>query len=123
MASQYKIQNFGNASEVTNGDGKIFWIGSVDSCLDFIIANEPVGTLKSGKQFTRTELKVMFDKVADKDNWKNPINSSTILRTDDEKELLLNAIEFYTGSKATIANILGTTYKVIADGYYSAIGA
>ena len=118
-----KIQNYGKMSEVVDESGKVYAIGTCDDCLDFLNNNQILGKLKSGTEFTRTDLKVMFDKVCEKDNWKNPIKTRIVLNNSDETELLLKAIEFFAGSKAVISLVYGNTYNVVADGYYATIGA
>jgi len=68
----------------------------------------------------------LFNLVADKSNWKNPINATVdpkvLLEMGATKADLGKAITFYTGSVATIGRE-GKVLRVKADGYYIAIGA
>lgn len=76
---------------------------------------------------TRQRLCDLFNTVADPDNWKNPIDAVIDLDPADE-ELLKRAVVFFTGSVATIerdpfGRDNGIEARVVADGYYNAIGA
>jgi hypothetical protein len=68
----------------------------------------------------------MFDLVAPKDNWKNPINALVdpfdIVELGITKKDLADAVEFFTGSAATITRENGK-YRVKAVGYYATCGA
>src|SRR5262245_36809222 len=82
----------------------------------------------NGKAVTRGELEIAFNAVADKVNWKNPIDATVDLDAYT-KAIVAKAVEFFTGSKAKFARKGGTTtggigrYRVTAAGYYAAIGA
>lgn len=84
--------------------------------------------------FTRGEITDAFNLVADKANWKNPINAVVEFRSARERIALHRAVEFFTGSRPTLTfmkfvpNDSGTgsdtvKYRVTAAGYYAAIGA
>jgi hypothetical protein len=69
--------------------------------------------------YSRNQLKVAFEKVQNKDNWKNPINSNI---NKNKKDVIEKAIIFFTGSVPKFeSNLNGLSVK--ADGYYIAIGA
>lgn len=78
----------------------------------------------------RSEVSALFDLVADKSNWKNPINAEVAL-TFDEADLLREAVIFFTGSVPSLdviepcANRTDgkSLYRVKALGYYITIGA
>ncbi len=82
----------------------------------------------NGRGVTRDELSLAFDAVADKANWKNPIN--TVVDLDDyTKALVAEAVVFYAGCVPSFERLTGTTtsglakYRVTAKGYYAAVGA
>jgi hypothetical protein len=81
-----------------------------------------------GRIVTRGELSKAFDAVANKANWKLPINASVDL-DEFTKAMVAEAVVFFTGSKAKFKRLTGTTtggigrYRVTAAGYYAAIGA
>jgi len=68
----------------------------------------------------------LFDLCAPKDNWKTAINTMVnpmdLTELNASKQDLADAVEFVTGSKATITRE-GNNYRVVADGYYAACGA
>jgi hypothetical protein len=78
----------------------------------------------------RSEISALFNLVADKAHWKNPIDARVEL-TFDEADLLREVVIFYTGSVPTLEVLEPTAnrtdgkslYRVTADGYYVAIGA
>lgn len=78
-------------------------------------------------QFTREELETAFNQVAPKDQWKNPICAYAVFRSPRERIAMHAAVPFFTGSTPTL-EFVGTAgdtsaYKVVADGYYKAVGA
>lgn len=82
----------------------------------------------NGKWVSRGELSVAFDAVANKANWKNPIDKIVDLDAYGIA-LVKEAVIFYTGSVPSFTAFTGTTtsgigkYRVKAVGYYVAIGA
>jgi hypothetical protein len=94
---------------------------------DFDGRNQVVGKVL-GRDVTRGQLSVAFDAVADKANWKNPIDATVDL-DDYTKAMVAEAIVFFTGSVAKFTRKGGTTtdgigrYRVRAAGYYRTIGA
>lgn len=86
-----------------------------------------------GRDVTQGELSAAFDKVAPKDHWKNRIDAQVVLSNDFDLLLIHNAVEFFTGSKATIEPVAiitsngrptgQTRYRVKAAGYFATIGA
>lgn len=75
-------------------------------------------TVKYGdKEFTVDQLKTAFERVQNRDHWKGPIDciipSSDIIIT-------AAAIEFYTATKADIAQVDGTkSVRITAPGYWA----
>lgn len=77
----------------------------------------------------RSEISALFDLVADKANWKNPIDAQVAL-TFDEADLLREVVIFYTASVPSFEVIEPTAYRmdgkslyrIKADGYYRAVG-
>lgn len=77
----------------------------------------------NGRNTTRGELALVFDLVADKANWKNPINTLMSWLPDSEDRLLIReAVVFFTGSVPEFSNERGRL-RVRAAGYYLTIGA
>lgn len=82
-----------------------------------------------GKPITRGDYAAAFKRVEPADNWKNRIDAVIEVRNGAELELVLRAIEFFTGSKGEGWPINAGTwdglrrYKIVAAGYYAAIGA
>ena len=73
--------------------------------------------------YSRAELKDAFERVEDKTNWKNPID--TVLPgmlSGAEQSLIEAAVIFFAGCEPTILPYeFGT--RVTAKGYYHAVGA
>lgn len=69
---------------------------------------------------TRGQLKVYFDKVSNKENWKLPIDA--VCLTKDVKNIE-KAIIYFTGSVPLFTKMENSIYRVKAAGYYSAVGA
>jgi hypothetical protein len=64
-----------------------------------------------------------FDKIKDKEHWKNPINA--VIDRKDFKNCM-NACVYFTGSNLTMVldnSLPDDKCRVRADGYYLAIGA
>lgn len=81
-----------------------------------------------GRDVTRAELKLAFDAVADKANWKNPIDKVVDL-DPFTMQMVRQAVIFFAGCVPTFEPLTGSTtsgmrkYRVKADGYYIAVGA
>lgn len=77
------------------------------------------------RDVTRRELSEAFKKVAPTGHWKNPINK-LIAVTKDERELVREAVVFFTGSVPEFehrGNVCDhEVYRVTAAGYFTAIG-
>ena len=80
-----------------------------------------------GKAVTQGQLSAAFDRVADKANWKNPINAVVVLKTHREMAMIKEAVRFFAGCQAKFeaVELLGARcrYRVTAKGYYLAVGA
>lgn len=82
----------------------------------------------AGKPVSRGQLKEVFAKVCDPKNWKLPINAIVAL-APAEVQMLAVAIPFFAGCAAEIfpwpqACVAGKKfYRVMAVGYYEAVGA
>ena len=80
-----------------------------------------------GKPVTQGQLSKAFDKVANKANWKFPVDATVTIKTHYEMALIQEAVVFFTGSvaKFTAVELLGSKckYQVKAAGYYATIGA
>jgi len=64
------------------------------------------------------ELKALFERVENKQDWKNPIDATIVLQ-ESEVEKLREAIIFYTGSVPTFKRISTNVQRVVAAGYYA----
>jgi hypothetical protein len=91
--------------------------------------NDYIAACISGRAVRLSELRAVFNLVADKNNWKNPIDSTVVLGGDLTKALVHEAIVFFTGSVPTFRKISDASaaykswYRVTAPGYYSAVGS
>lgn len=80
-----------------------------------------------GRVVTRGELSQAFGQVANKANWKLPIDA--VVDCDDlEKAMIAEAVVFFAGCKAKFSPAAGAKlprcrYRVQAIGYYAAVGA
>jgi hypothetical protein len=66
--------------------------------------------------------------VADPTNWKNPIDATVEVPSgaSDRKlflDLLSRAVSFYCGCVARISDAGANKVRVVADGYYLAVGS
>ena len=75
------------------------------------------------KNFTRAQLRAAFEMVENEDHWKNPINKTLHILTEEQRTLISEAIIFFAASKATWTHIYGNLWNVKADGYYASVGA
>lgn len=73
--------------------------------------------------FTQKQLKAYFNAVADKSNWKNPINATVTLKTRRDVTGTVQAVIFFAGCVPSITKIRRGLYRVTAAGYYLSIGA
>lgn len=82
-----------------------------------------------GVDVLRSEFEGAFNRVADKENWKNPISACVEIADGHELEVILRAIAFFTGSMGTACprgrtrSDGRTPYLITAPGYYAAVGA
>lgn len=67
----------------------------------------------------RETLLPYFEKVQNKENWKNPIRSVV---SQDEIYQVIAAIKFFTGSESETEVVEGKGILVVANGYYEAVG-
>lgn len=83
----------------------------------------------NGRDVTRGELSVAFDRVADPTNWKNPICKSVVLHGDVDEQIALTreAVRFFAGCDPTFTrhgpSLDGERVHFMAVGYYIAVGA
>jgi hypothetical protein len=75
-----------------------------------------------GKPVTRGALNVAFRKVEPANNWKMPIAAVIEEPSELEREMIAEAVTFFTGSIATFEPIAGGKCFVKAKGYYEAVG-
>ena len=75
------------------------------------------------EKYTREQLKEAFDKVQNKDHWKNPIDAVIPKQAMD---ITADAIQFFTGTQAffnsnnlTLAQCEAGMVRVTAIGYYA----
>lgn len=82
----------------------------------------------NGKSVTRGDLTIAFNAVADKANWKMPIDARVDLDAYT-LAMVAEAVTFFTGSVAKFERLTGSTtggiakYRVTAAGYYATCGA
>lgn len=76
--------------------------------------------------FSQSALKDAFELVENKQNWKLPINAVVSLQLGFEEaqlKLLKEAVIHFTGSVPTFKAVTKTKIRVVAAGYYKAVGA
>jgi hypothetical protein len=82
--------------------------------------------LSNGNEVSVQTLHIYFNMVANKDNWKNPIDARLALSSRG-RMLVKEAVVFFTGSVPTFKKIgmgyIEPVYHVRAAGYYLTIGA
>ena len=71
--------------------------------------------------YSQNQLKEAFNLVANKENWKLPID--TQVPACAPADLIARAIAWYTGSIAKFSLATNGWLNVEAEGYYKAIGA
>jgi hypothetical protein len=74
-------------------------------------------------EYTRAELTEAFDLVANPENWKYPIDA--VVKDDpDLIRAIGRAVPFFTGSTIEVLRAgRGKLKRIVAAGYYSAVGA
>lgn len=80
-----------------------------------------------GRPVTRAELSDLFDRVADRANWKNRIDAEVVL-APAQLSLMFESVVFFTGSVPDVTYLgdeIGglRRYRVKAAGYYETCGA
>lgn len=75
---------------------------------------------ETGTPYSRVQLLAAFNKVCDKQNWKNPIKGEC---DKEDIEILSYAIPFFAGCTPTFTAIGFNRLRVEAPGYYLAVGA
>ncbi len=65
------------------------------------------------------ELDAAFKRVQNQDDWRAPIDTTIQVKDANKayQELVIEAIMFYTATKATITHVQGDLYQVTAVGY------
>lgn len=75
-----------------------------------------------GKPVTRGALTVAFKKVEPPANWKMPIAAVIQEPSELEREMIAEAVVFFTGSVPKFSPVAGGKCLVQAAGYYAAVG-
>lgn len=78
------------------------------------------------RQLSESELRAHFERVADQNDWKKPINRLVLVQNQEEIEEICEAIVYFTGSGAH-HNVVSKSDKGLkvrfqALGYYAVIG-
>lgn len=76
-----------------------------------------------GQPITRGLFKAAFEKVAPKENWKLPIDAEVDVAGDFEIYVLKQAVIFFTACVPDVRRIGPGRCRVVAAGYYAAVGA
>ncbi|MFI5223015.1 MAG: hypothetical protein ACHQX3_02025 [Nitrospirales bacterium] len=85
--------------------------------------NEQVVATVMGKQVTRGQLSAAFEKVRNREHWKNPINAKLKNQNEEDLAMIQEAVTFFTGSVAEISTNSAGMTRVQADGYFLTCGA
>jgi hypothetical protein len=76
----------------------------------------------NGEEISHDEAKEAFSLVQNEGNWKNPIDK--VICCDDRLlGIIERSIVFFTGSEPKVISQGKGIYRIVADGYYIAIGA
>ena len=90
----------------------------VDTELNMVRYNEAIDAVTVINGFTVTELRRAFDEVADKDDWKAPIDAWI---EDHDYNLVLEAIDFMTATMIKVVDTKieseVTTLRITSVGY------
>ncbi|MDR2142540.1 MAG: hypothetical protein LBR11_12305 [Deltaproteobacteria bacterium] len=73
-----------------------------------------------GLHFSLDQLRSAFESVANKADWKGPIDA---LVQADQVKMVAEAIDFFAGCRPTYAPAANGQVRVRAVGYYEAVGA
>lgn len=68
------------------------------------------------ERYTEAQLGAAFDMVADEDDWRLPI--CKIVPSDADRDMIDEAVRYYTGGQAWFTAQPDGTWLVTADGYY-----
>ncbi len=71
---------------------------------------------------TVDDARAAFDRVCDRENWKNPIDK-VLGCSLSEAMFIRYAIEFMAGGGTTVREVRTGTYRFTHPGYYAVIGA
>lgn len=69
--------------------------------------------------WTRGQLKTAFEKVQNRDHWKGPINEFLDDQTDEDLEMIREAVSFFTATVTTIKRLPSGRVHVTAKGYWN----
>ena len=82
------------------------------------------------REYSQEELLAAFKRVENKKNWKNPINRIVTVDGEEDERLITQAVIHFTGSVPMFEEVPHPwrddgkkRFRVIAEGYYNAIGA
>lgn len=68
------------------------------------------------------QLKTAFQRVANKDDWKEPVDCDLLVADESDRDLLRRAVMMWAGSEPTFTHLGGQLYRVTAPGYREVIG-
>lgn len=93
-----------------------------------IVVDDMIVAKVNGRDVTRGALVTAFDRVANKEHWKFPIDATVDVANDFELGVIREAVIFFTGSVPTFeprlgGELPGCRYRVRAAGYFRTIGA
>lgn len=93
----------------------------------FVSLEEVQAALKAQamrKKPTQEEMRAAFERVANRLNWKKPINRLLTVKNDAELDLIYDAVIHYTGSVPEFYPTgKSRQYRCVAAGYYLTVGA
>lgn len=81
-----------------------------------ITINYPV--MSTADKYSHDELSAAFSAVSDPHDWKNSV-CAVFDATRFPVDLVENAVEYFTATKATCTHLNGNDWMVEADGYYA----
>lgn len=74
--------------------------------------------------YTQEELLAAFKRVENKSDWKKRIWRLVVIKDQEDRQLITQAVIHFTGSVPEFfETATPNKYRVVANGYYAAIGA
>lgn len=121
------IVKFDSPIDDAHGDRQVLDPRDVQAMLDRENRDSMIVACIDGKDITHGQMKEAFEMVCDPENWKNPIDARIENPGAHKREVIKDAIMYFTGTTAYFRRVLESsgkdTFHITAKGYYIGIGA